>query len=204
MIDSTPSRADRKQQTRTLLIETALDLMAERGIAATRTIDVAERAGVAHGTVFVHFPTRDDLITGVVAAHSEQVAGRLHELAGDGATVRDVLAAHLAGLAEHEAFHARLVMEGPLLPPFARATLLGIQSAISAHLARAAEREMETGEIRSMAVPLLFNTWLGLIHHYLSNRELFAPGQSVVERWGPTLLDHYVGLLRPTEEGGRS
>ena len=39
MIDSTPSRADRKQQTRTLLIETALDLMAERGIAATRTID---------------------------------------------------------------------------------------------------------------------------------------------------------------------
>jgi hypothetical protein len=94
-------------------------------------------------------------------------------------------------------------MEGPLLPSYARATLLGIQSAISAHLALAAEREMETGEIRSMPVPLLFNTWLGLIHHHLSNRELFAPGESVVERWGPTLLDHYVGLLRPNGEGGR-
>ncbi|MGB5381619.1 MAG: TetR/AcrR family transcriptional regulator [Acidimicrobiia bacterium] len=203
MTVDTPTRADKKQQTRILLIETALDLMAERGIAATRTIDVAERAGVAHGTVFVHFATRDELVTAVVGEHADQIAGRLHELADDGATVRDVLAAHLAGLAEHEAFHARLVMEGPLLPRYARATLLGIQSAISAHLAQAAEREMADGTIRTMPIYLLFNTWLGLIHHYLGNRELFAPGQSVVERWGPTLLDHYVGLLRPNGEGGR-
>ena len=203
MTATRPRRSDQKQQTRTLLINTALDLMAERGIAATRTIDVAARAGVAHGTVFVHFPTRDDLIAEVVATHSEQIAGRLHELAGESATVRDVLAAHLTGLTEHEAFHARLVMEGPILPPYPRATLLGIQSAISAHLALAAQREMAEGRIRTMPVPLLFNTWLGLIHHYLINRELFAPGQSVVERWGPTLLDHYVGLLRPNGEGGR-
>ena len=202
MTINTLTRTDKKQQTRMLLIETALDLMAVRGIAATRTIDVAERAGVAHGTVFAHFSTRDDLVDAVVGEHAEQIAGRLHELAGAEATVRDVLAAHLAGLAEHEAFHARLVMEGPLLPPYARATLLGIQSAISAHLAQAAGFEMATGAIKTMPVPLLFNTWLGLIHHYLTNRDLFAPGQSVVERWGPTLLDHYVGLLRPTGEGG--
>jgi AcrR family transcriptional regulator len=37
MADPTPRRADRKRQTRELLIETALDLMAERGITATRT-----------------------------------------------------------------------------------------------------------------------------------------------------------------------
>ena len=202
MNDKTITRTEKKQQTRVLLIETALDLMAERGITATRTIDVAEQAGVAHGTVFVHFPTREDLIAAVVGAHAGEIAGRLHELAGEGVTVRGVLAAHLAGLGEHEAFYARLVMEGPLLPPYARATLLGIQSAISDHLARAAKREMAAGRIRQMPVHLLFNTWLGLVHHYVGNRELFAPGRSVVERWGPTLLDHYLGLLRPDGEGG--
>jgi len=46
-------------------------------------------------------------------------------------------------------------------------------------------------------LPLLFNTWLGLIHHYLGNRDLFAPGHSVVERHGSMLLDHFVGLLAP-------
>jgi len=197
----TNSRSERKQQTRSLLIEKAADLMAEKGIAATRTIDVAERAGVAHGTVFVHFPTREDLIAAVVAEHAAQIAGRLHELAGEGVTVREVLAAHLEVLGEHEAFYARLVMEGPLLPPHARATLLGIQSAISAHLAEVAEREMAAGEVRRMPVHLLFNTWLGLVDHYMGNRELFAPGESVVIRWGPTLLDHYLALLSPDEAG---
>jgi AcrR family transcriptional regulator len=202
MNDKTITRTEKKQQTRGLLIATALDLMAERGITATRTIDVAERAGVAHGTVFVHFPTREDLVAAVVGEHAGQIAVLLHELAGEGVTVRDILSAHLAGLGEHEAFYARLVMEGPLLPPYARATLLGIQSAISARLAEAAEREMVAGRIRRMPIPLLFNTWLGLVHHYVGNRELFAPRQSVVERWGPTLLDHYLGLLRPDGEGG--
>lgn len=194
------TRSERKRRTRSLLIDAAVDLMAERGITATRTIDVAERAGVAHGTVFVHFPTREDLIAAVVGEHAGQIAVRLHELAGEGVTVRDILSAHLAGLAEHEAFYARLVMEGPLLPPYARATLLGIQSAISARLAEAAEREMAAGRIRLMPIPLLFNTWLGLVHHYVVHRELFAPAQSVVERWGPTLLDHYLGSI--TQEGG--
>ena len=197
MAQKSRSRVERKQQTRSQLIETALEVMAERGINATRTVDVAVRAGVAHGTVFLHFPTREDLVVAVVDRHVEAVAARLHELAGDGVAVDDVLSAHLAGLREHEAFYSRLVMEGPLLPPLARATLLGIQSAISAHLAQAAERAMAAGVVREMPVHLLFNTWLGLVHHYLSNRELFAPGESVLERWGPTLLDHYLGLLRP-------
>lgn len=204
MNDTAITRADRKQQTRLLLIDTALGLMAEQGITATRTIDVAERAGLAHGTVFVHFPTREDLIAAVVGEHAGQIALRLHELVGEGVTVREILTAHLAGLAEHEAFYARLVMEGPLLPPYARATLLGIQSAISARLAEAADREMATGRIRRMPIPLLFNTWLGLVHHYVGNRELFAPGRSVVEKWGMTLLDHYLGLLSPNGEGGES
>lgn len=196
------TRVERKRQTRVHLIETALDLMAERGIAATRTIDVAERAGVAHGTVFVHFPTRDDLVAAVVGEHAIRIGRRLHELAGEGVSVRDVLGAHLEGIAEHEAFHARLVTEGPLLPSYARATLLGIHSAISAHLSEAAEWGMDAGEIRRMAVPLLFNTWLGLVHHYIGNRELFAPGESVVARWGPILLDHYLGLIGPADGGG--
>jgi len=204
MVTASGGRSERKQQTRRLLIDTAIDLMAERGITDTRTIDVAERAGVAHGTVFVHFPTREDLIDAVVGEHADRIAGRLHELAGGGVTVRDVLAAHLRGLAEHEAFHARLVMEGPLLPPYARATLLGIQSAISGHLAQAAEQGMAAGVVRRMPVHLLFNTWLGLVHHYLVNRALFAPGGSVVERWGPTLLDHYMGLIGPAKEEGET
>ena len=45
---------------------------------------------------------------------------------------------------------------------------------------------------------LLFNTWLGLVNHYLVNRDLFAdPGESVIARRGESLLDHFMALIGP-------
>jgi hypothetical protein len=46
-----------------------------------------------------------------------------------------------------------------------------------------------------MPLHLLFNTWIGLVNHYLVNRELFAPGASVIERRGAELLDHFMNLI---------
>ena len=52
-----PTRLEQKQRTRERLLDVAATLFAERGLAATTTLEVARAAGVSHGTVFVHFPT---------------------------------------------------------------------------------------------------------------------------------------------------
>lgn len=190
-------RKKQKEHTRARILDAAYRLFSRRGLAATTTLEVAKRAKVSHGLIFAHFATREELVTAVVAEFSERVVVRIHDLVQAKASLREVLAAHLAGLSQHEAFYARLVTEGPSLPPMARATLIGIQSATAHHIAAAAEREMESSQIRRMPIPLLFNTWIGLIHHYLVNRDLFAPGESVLERRGAELLEHYLGLLAP-------
>jgi AcrR family transcriptional regulator len=196
----TPShtRAWKKQKTRETLLQAAFDLFCEQGLAATRTIDVARRAGVSHGAVFLHFPTRDDLVAEVVGGTTKRIAERIaHLTEREGTTTRDVLQAHLAGIAEHEDFYARLVAESPLLRPYARSTLLGIQAVVSHHLGAVVRREQAEGRLKAVPLPLLFNTWLGLVHYYLVNRDLFAPGESVIERHGQTLVEHYLGLLGP-------
>jgi hypothetical protein len=109
--------------------------------------------------------------------------------------VRQILEAHLAGLREYETLYTRLISEGPVLPPYARSVLIGIQSAVAQHLAEAVERQTAAGEIRRMELPLLFNTWLGLLHHYLVNRDLFAPGEFVLQRCGRVLLNHFMRLV---------
>lgn len=191
------TRAQQKARTRQRLLEVALERCTRDGITATRTVDIARAAGVSHGTVFVHFPTRDDLVAEVVGVVGARVIRRIHDLVEAAAGVFEVLQAHLDGLAEFEEFYARLVTEGAVLPPFARSMLFGIQSAISWHLAQASEREAAAGLIRPVPPHLLFNTWIGLLNHYLTHRDLFAPGESVLARHGPDLLDHLMGLLRP-------
>jgi AcrR family transcriptional regulator len=48
------------------LLEAALDLFVERGFAATRMEDVAQRAGVSKGTVYLYWPSKEDLLKAVI------------------------------------------------------------------------------------------------------------------------------------------
>ena len=63
MTPPTHLRAD-AQRNRDKLVAAARALFAERGLDAPLD-DVAKRAGVGSGTLYRHFPTRDDLITAV-------------------------------------------------------------------------------------------------------------------------------------------
>lgn len=193
-------RQIQKEQTRNKLLEVSFQEFAERGIMATRMSDIAQAAGVSHGTVFTHFSSQEILITTVIETFGEKVALRIHELSDEMGGVYDLLKAHLEGLLEFEAFYTRLLIEARLLPKIARDTLISIQSAISIHLSRAAQHEMETGKIKTMPLHLLFNTWLGLIHYYLANGDLFAPQDSVLRRHGSMLLDHFIGLISLNNE----
>jgi AcrR family transcriptional regulator len=60
-------RWERRKESRPAeLMEAALDLFAEKGYAATRLDDVAQRAGVSKGTLYLYFDSKEDLFKAVV------------------------------------------------------------------------------------------------------------------------------------------
>jgi len=64
---SAPPRWERRKDARPAeLLAAALDLFVERGYAATRLDDVAKRAGVSKGTVYLYFPSKEELFKAVV------------------------------------------------------------------------------------------------------------------------------------------
>jgi AcrR family transcriptional regulator len=56
----------RKEARPTEILAAALALFAERGFAATRLDDVALRAGVTKGTLYLYFPNKEELFEAVV------------------------------------------------------------------------------------------------------------------------------------------
>jgi AcrR family transcriptional regulator len=160
-----------------------------------RTLDVARAAGVSHGAVFKHFPSREALVEDTIQLVGKRMTDRLHELVQGRASLRAALSAYLECVGEFEPLYARLVTEAPHLPERARRTWLGIQSAICIHVSQALAEDSRNGTIRSMPLHLLFNTWIGLVHHYLSQRDLFAPRGSVINRCGKELLEHFINLV---------
>lgn len=74
--DGTVRRERRKEARPGELLEAALDLFVEKGFAATRAEEVAARAGVSKGTLFLYFPSKEELFKAVVR---ENLAGRFKE-----------------------------------------------------------------------------------------------------------------------------
>ncbi|HUN42026.1 MAG TPA: TetR/AcrR family transcriptional regulator [Acetobacteraceae bacterium] len=62
----TRRRARRKEDRPGEIIAAALHLFSERGFAATKLEDVATAAGIGKGTIYLYFPTKEDLFRAVV------------------------------------------------------------------------------------------------------------------------------------------
>ena|ERR1700722_5779480 len=177
-------RTEQKQQTYQLLLKTAFKEFSQGGFFTTKTLDIARSADVSHGTLFVHFPTREELLAKVVDEFGVRIGRRLQQLAVNRATAEEILRAHLEVLQEHEGFYAHLVVEGPLLPVPVRHRIFMIQSGIAHYLEKVIPKEMP--------LHFILNSWLGLIHYYLTHRDLFAPQGSVIAKYGQDLLSQFI------------
>lgn len=168
------NRTAQKEQTRLHLLERAYEEFAANGFLAAKTLDIAKAAGVSHGTLFLHFPTKEELLSKTIDEFGLKLGAKLQKLKG---SPREVLAAHLAAIQEVEPFYANLVIEGPLLPPLIRSKVFMIQTGVAYHLKKS---------------PFIVNSWMGLIHYYLTHRDLFAPKGSVIKKCGPDLLNNFI------------
>jgi AcrR family transcriptional regulator len=74
--DAHVKRERRKEARPGELLDAALDLFVEKGFAATRAEEVAARAGVSKGTLFLYFPSKEELFKAVVR---ENISGRFAE-----------------------------------------------------------------------------------------------------------------------------
>ena len=89
------------------ILSAALMCFAERGFAATRLDDVAHRAGVTKGTLYLYFPNKEELFKAVVAQalvpnleRGEALLGKADEGAAEAQSAAVLLAQLLRGWAE--------------------------------------------------------------------------------------------------------
>ena len=191
----TEKRQLQKAHTKEKITAAALKMYSENGFS-TPTIAIANEAQVSHGTIFVHFPTVEDLLTWSLENFTKEIERELHSLPGSDNDISALLEMHLDVLIRHEDLYKRLIKEAVYLPEDARNTLVVIQSTLSIHFLQALEEEMNEGKIKDVPFHMIFNTWLGLVHYYLLNSDLFAPSGSVLKQYKNVLIECFLTLIR--------
>lgn len=195
MAKQTVTRQEQKELTRTGLIQSASRLFIKNGISNTATADVAKAQRVSHGTVFVHFPTREELILAVI----DDFGIKLSQKFGHGMNQKDLrslLEFHLGILSEYEDFYHRLLSELVHLPEKVKSTVFMLNSAVSWKLYDSAKPLMERGEIKKISRPWLFNTWMSLVHYQITYRDLLAEKKPILKEKKRELVDHFFNLIQ--------
>src|SRR3990172_8110372 len=93
-------RERRRIELRDRILGAARELFEERGYDETKVSAICDRADVAYGTFFNHFPEKRDVLRELADLSLREITERLEELAKQAGTIDGLLLALFAGSAE--------------------------------------------------------------------------------------------------------
>ncbi|WP_307128865.1 TetR/AcrR family transcriptional regulator [Streptomyces sp. B1I3] len=193
--DDRPAKAPKSEQTRTLILRTALRLFEERGYDRTTMRAVAQEAGVSVGNAYYYFASKEHLVQGFydrIAAEHEAAVRPV--LAGDpdlAVRIRGVLLGWLDVAGQYHRFGAQFFKnaadpDSPL-SPFSDESVAAREAAVSIHrrcLAGASTRP--DPELEESLPQLLWLMQMGLVLFWVHDRSEGAErSRRLVERTAP-------------------
>ena len=148
------NRAERAAERREAIIQAAMDEFIARGFAATRLDDIAKRAGVAKGTIYLHFKDKESLFEELIRTALVPLIGRLHAPPPIGGSVRDAVEGFANNFITEVANTRRgdivrlIVAEGPRFPAIADFYYREVVSRGLAGMRALIELAVARGEVR--------------------------------------------------------
>jgi AcrR family transcriptional regulator len=174
------AQAERRQA----ILAAALDEFSARGFAATRLDDVAKRAGVAKGTIYLYFRDKESLFQELVRTMLSPLVGTLEAVPKTDVPARAVAQA-IADLFVREIFGTRrqdvirlIIAEGPRFPKLAEfyyhEVIERVLAAVRTQLTRAVARdELRNDALARFPQLLIAPALVAIVWNGLFNR--FAP-----------------------------
>ncbi|WP_293502027.1 TetR/AcrR family transcriptional regulator [Roseateles sp.] len=198
-----PPRQRRKDARPQELLDAALALFVEKGFAATRSEEIAARAGVAKGTLYRYYPSKDELFKAMVrdnlsvhiaesAAQAAQYQGPIAEL------LRQMMQAWWAKVGHGNAGVVCKIMmiEARNFPELARFYVDEVIRPSQSLISGLVMRGIHSGEFRAVPVEATVHMLIAPMLHLLLHEHSFGEHDSCHEGMGDeALLDAQIALL---------
>ncbi len=168
------------------VLKAAIDIFAEKGYAAASTSEIAQRAGVAEGTVFRHYKTKKDLLLSIAAPMMSKLVAPF--LLKDFLKVVDssypdaeqffrAIARNRMEFVRAHAKTVRIVLqEIPFHPELSKELKAVIADHVYQKLSAAVSRLQKEGQIRrDLPSPTVIRLAVSTIAGFVLTRFIFAP-----------------------------
>ena len=152
-------RKEASEQRRQAILEAGIDVFAAQGFAAARLDDVAEKAAVAKGTIYLFFNCKEDLFEQIVLGALTPLLHRLDSIVSETDLPFDSMLTGLFDLFQTEILATKrkeiirlVITEGARFPRIAEFYHREVITKGLALIRRAAQRARRRGELSSKAL----------------------------------------------------
>lgn len=201
--DDKPRRRQRRKEDRpSEIVAAAIEVFAEQGFGAAKLEEVARRAGIAKGTIFVYFPTKQELFRAVaqsvLISNLEGVAGAATDLDRPLSELVPALLAQAARAGESRvpAVLRLLIAEARTFPDLAQIWHEEVVGKLLATLRLAIERAQKRGEIRAGNARLYAFSIIGPMLAGVIFREVFRGTSAQLPDLKELAAQHAMIILR--------
>ena len=162
------------------IIRVAVHLAAEKGIDSVTTQDMADAMKVTQGTIFKHFPTKDDIWLAVIHWIRERLMAVLEKAAAEAVdpidTIERMFFAHIAFISKHPSiprllFSEMLHKKNNKLHKLIQEIISGYESKISSLLEAAKKQSLVDNELDSQNAAVLY---IGMIQGLFMRISIFG------------------------------
>ena len=185
------------------LLEAALDLFVEKGYAATRAEEVAARAGVSKGTLFLYFGSKEELFKAVVREnvirHQTEGAEELARFEGSSSEMLAYLMLEWwrrYGATKASGISKLLMSEASNFPDLARFFQEEVVTPGHAMIRYVLQRGIDRQEFRQVDVDLTVQSIIAPLLFLVTWKHSMAPCCPSNQRIDPeTFIQHHADLL---------
>jgi AcrR family transcriptional regulator len=162
----------------TVILEAAEEVASQRGLDATSTAAIAERAGVAVGTLYNYFPDRDALLAALFKLRRDELVPRIEAAASETKALpfEQRLRSYISGVARaFDAFRrfCRVAMSSDTSATKIRGRQSTVMDAVTSELAEIL-RPVVRGKAEEYA-RMIFGAFKALMQWRLEHDEMLEP-----------------------------
>jgi AcrR family transcriptional regulator len=166
--------AETKAATRQRIVEAARQLFASRGFDDSTTRDIADAAGIASGTLFNYFPTKEAILISLTAESLTAAHREFEQRPPETTSLEEAFFAFTAAeLRKLKPMRKHLpVLLATALNPLAAAAVDGEESLRVIHLEAVTQlaKKYGAGELNPVALQLYWTLYTGVLMFWASDR----------------------------------
>jgi AcrR family transcriptional regulator len=189
-----------KEETRNNILQQTKKLVETKGIYQLTTKEIADKCQIAHGTLFAHFPDKENLMITVLKTELMSIAKAINELNKGQVNFEGLLDGYLLLVSKHEDLLVVIAKEFPFLSNNLKREIITTESIVRKIFYEQLEQDIQKKILPPVPITKALVFLTGTINYYLSRRELFTSNSDLIKLKKEDIQHTFIHFLKPDHE----